>query len=62
MYINIHVSSPLHRPPAGNIRFMFKGVNSRNDVDAKPVCFFVKVAPTALGPISSCRASETNGE
>ena len=39
-----------------------KGVFFRNDGDAKPAFLYFQIVPKALGPISSCRASETNGK
>ena len=31
-------------------------------MDAKPDLFYLQLAPTALWPISSCRAPETHGQ
>ena len=49
----------MHWPLAAKILFVFKSAFFRNDGDAKPDLYF-QVAPAALGPISSCRASETH--
>ena len=40
---------------------LFESIFFRNDEDATPVFVYFLIAPTASGPISSCRASETHG-
>ena len=66
LYIYIYIQKHANKVPfasaSGGKHLLFvKSVLFRNDGDTKPAFLYFQGAPAALGPISSCSASETNG-
>ena len=60
--MNIHMSSALHRPPAAEKKCSKKVSFPEMTGMRNLISFYWLVVPTALGPISSCRTSETDGK
>ena len=51
----------LHRPTVAKIIFQSSNRVFSETTGMRNLILYFQVAPTALGPMPSCRASETNG-
>ena len=56
--MNIHISSPLHRPPAAKIQVVCKKMSFPKTTEMRNHILYFQVAPTALGPVHRVERQE----